>query len=80
MNIFVSTSEIKVRMTSPVHYHLVFITVCGCANVAEFNVNIVLDPGLQSEHSEFLLRSRPKERVAASLTRPVIDQELSVDV
>ena len=63
-----------------VHERLDRVFVGGRADVHEVDEDLVLDPGLEPEDAVLLCGAGVEEGVAAPLLRPVIDEELAVDV
>ncbi len=68
------------RANVPIHNSLILITVGRTPDVAELDVNLVFHTGLQFDDTLLFLRSRAEKGLTTTLTCPVIDCELSINV
>ena len=72
----------KMRNRRNIQFHelLVLVPIRRPANVNVLDVNFVLLASNEVVDTGLLRSAEPKERLATSLTRPVIDEEVAIDV
>jgi len=68
------------RNIVPVHDDLILVAIGGSTNVAELDQNVVLRVGFQVVRALLFNGSAAKEVISATLTGPVVDDEVPINV
>lgn len=68
------------RNIVPVHNDLILIAIGGSTNVTELDQNVVLHVGFQIVSASLFHGSAAEEVIAATLTGPVVDDEIPINV